>query len=126
MIRSTQKQFNMYIKPIRTKKDYSAALKRMEELWGSLLGTPKGDELDVLATLVDRYEEEHFPIEIRDPVAALLHVMEEKGIERKDLTHVLGDKSKVSEVLNRKRKLSTTMIQKLHRRFKIPYEVLLG
>jgi HTH-type transcriptional regulator/antitoxin HigA len=116
----------MNIKPIRTKKDYSTALKRMEELWGSPLGTPKGDELDVLATLVDRYEEEHFPIEIKDPVAALLHVMEEKGIERKDLTHVLGDKSKVSEVLNRKRKLSTTMIQKLHRRFKIPYEVLLG
>ncbi|MFI5135560.1 MAG: type II toxin-antitoxin system HigA family antitoxin [Chitinophagales bacterium] len=116
----------MNIKPIRTKKDYNAALQRMEELWGAPLGTPKGDELDVLATLVDRYEEEHFPIEIKDPVLALKHIMDEKGIERKDLVPALGDKSKVSEVLNRKRKLSTTMIQKLHRRFKIPYEVLLG
>lgn len=98
----------------------------MEELWGSPLGTSKGDELDVLATLVDCYEEEHFPIEIKDPVHALMHLMEEKGIERKQLYYALGGKSKVSEVLNRKRKLSTAMVQKLHRQFKVPYEVLLG
>ena len=116
----------MNIRPVKTKRDYQAALKRMEQLWGSPLGTPKGDELDVLATLVDRYEEEHFPIDIRDPVAALLYIMEEKGIERKDLRSAIGDKSKVSQVLNRKRKLSTTMIKKLHRQYKIPYEVLLG
>ncbi len=116
----------MNIKPIRTKKDYNAALLRLEKVWGAKLGTPDGDELDVLATLIDRYEEEHFPVELTDPVAALLHVMEEKGIERKALTNALGDKSKVSEVLNRKRKLSITMIQKLHRQFKIPYEVLMG
>jgi HTH-type transcriptional regulator/antitoxin HigA len=116
----------MDIKPIRNRKDYENALKRMEQLWGSALGTPKGDELDVLATLIDRYEEEHFPIEIRDPVNALIHLMEEKGIERKELSQLLGGKSKVSEILNRKRKLSTTMIRKLHKEYKVPYEVLLG
>lgn len=98
----------------------------MEKLWGAPLGTPHGDELDVLATLVDRYEEEHFPIEINDPAVALLHLMEERGVQKSELSDLLGGKSKVSEILSRKRELSKGMIRKLHQKYKIPYEVLMG
>ncbi len=116
----------MNIKPIKTKRDYSEAIKRMEILWGSKSGTPQGDELDVLATLVDNYEEVNFPIEAPDPVEAIKYLMEEKGIERKDLEKAIGDKSKVSEVLNRKRELSKRMIRALHDSFGIPYEILMA
>ncbi len=114
------------IKPIRTKKDYNDAMARMKKLWGSKTGTPEGDELDVLATLVDKYEEENFPIEAPDAVEAIKYMMEEKGIERKELEKAIGDKSKVSEVLNRKRELSKRMIRALHQSFGIPYELLMA
>ncbi|MDQ3111998.1 MAG: helix-turn-helix domain-containing protein [Bacteroidota bacterium] len=116
----------MTIKPIHTKKDYEQALKRMEKIWGAKGGTPEGDELDILATLVDKYEEVHFPIEAADPIEALKFIMEEKGIERKDLVKVIGDKSKVSEILNGNRSLSKRMIKALHEAFGIPYEILMG
>ncbi len=116
----------MNIKPIRTKKDYADAVQRMESLWGAKLGTPHGDELDVLATLVDKYEEEHFPIDAPDPVDAIKYIIEERGIDRKDLIEILGHRSKVSEVLARKRELSKTMIRSLHNSLGIPYEILMG
>ncbi|MEO5645723.1 MAG: transcriptional regulator [Bacteroidia bacterium] len=116
----------MTIKPIHTKKDYEHTLKRMEKIWGAKGGTPEGDELDILATLVDKYEEEHFPIEAADPIEALKFIMEEKGIERKDLVKVIGDKSKVSAILNGNRALSKRMIKALHDAFGIPYEILMG
>jgi HTH-type transcriptional regulator/antitoxin HigA len=121
-----RKLYNMNIKPIKTKKDYSEALKRMETLWGAKSGTPAGDELDILATLIDNYEEANFPIEAPNPVEAIKYIMEEKGLERKDLEKAIGDKSKVSEILNRKRELSKRMIRALHDNFGIPYEVLMA
>jgi len=121
-----QKQYNMNIKPIRTKKDYNDALARMEKIWGAKNGTREGDELDILATLIDKYEEAHYPIEAPDAVDALKYLMKEKGIERKELEKAIGDKSKVSEVLNRKRELSKRMIRTLHELFGIPYEILMA
>lgn len=116
----------MNLKPIRTKRDYNEALKRVGELWGKKSGTPEGDELDILATLIDKYEEEHFPIEAPDAVEAIKYLMEEKGIDRKEISKAIGDKSKVSEILNRKRELSKRMIKALHESFGIPYEVLMA
>jgi len=116
----------MNIKPIKTKKDYSNAMKRMEILWGAKLGTAEGDELDILATLIDKYEETHFPIEIPDAIEAIKYIIEEKGIERKDLEKAIGDKSKISEILNRKRELSKRMIRSLHDTYNIPYEILMA
>jgi HTH-type transcriptional regulator/antitoxin HigA len=116
----------MNIKPIKTKRDYSEAIKRMEVLWGSKTGTPEGDELDILATLVDNYEQINFPIDAPDPVEAIKYIMEEKGLNRKDLEKAIGDKGKVSEVLNHKRELSKRMIRALHNTFGIPYEILMA
>jgi HTH-type transcriptional regulator/antitoxin HigA len=116
----------MNIKPIKTKRDYAEALKRMEVIWGAKSGTQEGDELDILATLVDNYEQVNFPIEAPDPVEAIKYIMEEKGISRKELEKAIGDKSKVSEVLNRKRELSKRMIRALHDSFGIPYEILMA
>ncbi|MDZ4847170.1 MAG: helix-turn-helix domain-containing protein [Chitinophagales bacterium] len=116
----------MNLKPIKTKRDYNEALQRMEELWGAKSGTPQGNELDILATLIDKYEEEQFPIEAPDAVEALKYLMEEKGIDRKELSKAIGDKSKVSEILSRKRELSKRMIKALHETFGIPYEVLMA
>lgn len=116
----------MHIKPIKTKKDYEQALKRMEVIWGAKSGTAQGDELDVLATLIDSYEKINFPIEAPDPVEAIKYIMEERGLERKDLEKAIGDKSKVSEILNRKRELSKRMIRALHHNFGIPYEILMA
>ena len=115
----------MNIKPIRTKKDHADALKRIEKLWGAKLGTPAGDELDILATLIDKYEELYFPIEAPDAIDAIKYIIEEKGIERKELEKAIGNKSKISEVLNRKRELSKRMIRSLHDMYDIPYEILM-
>ncbi len=116
----------MDIRPIKTKRDYKQALQRMEILWGAKSGTPEGNELDILASLVDGYESQHFPIEAPDPIAALNYLMEEKGWRRKDLEQAIGDKSKVSEVLSGKRELSKRMIRALHEYFNIPYEILMA
>lgn len=115
----------MNIKPIKTKRDYEAALKRIAGLMISSKNTPKGDELDVLATLVDAYEQKHFPIDNPDPIAAIEHRMEALGFERKDLAPILGSKSRVSEVLSRKRKLTMEMVRNLNAKMGIPARTLI-
>ena len=114
----------MEIKPIKTKTDYEAALKDIEQLWGSSYGSPEGDKLDVLATLVEAYEEEHYPILPPDPIEAILHHMENQGLSECDLEPYLGSRPCVSEVLNRQRGLSLDMIRKLHNGLGIPADIL--
>jgi HTH-type transcriptional regulator/antitoxin HigA len=114
------------VKPIRTESDYEAALDAVERLWGAESGTPKGDRLDVLVTLIEAYEEEHHPIDPPDPVDAILFRMDQMGLTRKDLEKVLGSRARVSEILNRKRTLSLAMIRDLHKGLGIPADVLIG
>lgn len=117
----------MEIKPVRSEADYQAALKEIEKLIESQPGTPEGDRLDVLVTLVEAYEAKHFPIpEPFDPVQVLEHYMESRGLSRSDLIAYLGSKERVSEVLNRKRGLSLQMIQRLHAGLGIPADLLIG
>jgi HTH-type transcriptional regulator/antitoxin HigA len=113
------------LKPIRTEADYEAALAEVERLWGSKLGTPKGDRLDVLATLIDAYESEHFPMDPPDPVEAIRFRMESQGLTRKDLEGIIGTRTRIAEVLGRKRGLSIEMIRRLHAKLGIPAEVLI-
>jgi HTH-type transcriptional regulator/antitoxin HigA len=114
----------MNIKPIRTEADYDAALEEIECLWGAKYGSPEGDKLDVLVTLVEAYEEEHYPIPPPDPIEAILHRMESQGLTRKDLEAFIGSRARVSEILNRKRPLSLTMIRNLQNGLGISAEVL--
>ena len=116
----------MNIRPIRTAKDHKWALARIAELMDAKPRTEEGDELDVLATLVDAYEDAHYVIESGDPVEAILFRMEQQGLERKDLEPYLGSRHRVSEVLSRKRGLSLEMIRRLHEGLKIPLENLIG
>lgn len=88
------------IKPIRREADYNAALAEVERLWGAPLGTPNGDRLDVLATLIDAYESEHHPIDPPDPIEAIKFRMEQQGLTRKDLEGILGSRTRIAEVLN--------------------------
>ena len=113
------------VKPIRDKKSYNEALKRIEALWGSGIGTRDGDELDVLMTLVEAYEDKHYPMPPSDPVEAILFRMEQMDLRRKDLEQFIGPKSRVSDVLNRKRALSMRQIVSLHHGMGIPYESLI-
>jgi HTH-type transcriptional regulator/antitoxin HigA len=113
------------LKPIRTKADYDNALSEVERLWGAKSGTPKGDRLDVLATLIDAYEAEHYPMDPPDPVEAIKFRMEQQGLSRKDLEPLIGTRTRVAEVLNRKRGLSIGMIRRLHDRLGISAEVLI-
>lgn len=117
----------MRIHPIRTPEDYEAAVSRIEDLWDAPPGSEKADELEVLTTLVHLYEEEHEPIPPPEPVEAILFRMEQNGLTRKDLEEILGaQRSRVSEILNRRRGLSLNMIRKLVRRLNIPADVLIG
>jgi HTH-type transcriptional regulator/antitoxin HigA len=116
----------MAIRPVKTKKDYKNALKRIDALMDAIPGTDEGDELDVLATLVEAYESSHFPIGLPDPVEAILFRMEQLGIDRKALEPFLGGRSRVSEVLNGKRNLSMRQIRKLHDGLNIPLENLVS
>ena len=115
----------MKLKPIRSDRELSRALKRIDELWGAKLNGPKGDELDVLMLLVEKYEDEHFAIPASDPIEAIKFLMEQNGMSRKDLEPYIGASGRVSEVLSRKRNLTLTMIKKLHVGLKIPYECLI-
>jgi HTH-type transcriptional regulator/antitoxin HigA len=108
------------IRPVRTEADYEAALETVERLWGAKSGTPEGDHLDVLATLIEVYEEEHHPIDPPDPVDAILFRMEQSGLTRKDLERILGSRARVSEVLRRKRPLTLNMIRNLHNEMRDP------
>ena len=115
----------MNIRPIKTKKDYENALKEIERLFDAKPNTPNGDRLDVLTALVEAYEEQHFPIDFPDPVEALNYWIESRGLERKDLEPYIGARGRISEVLNRKRGLSLTMIRELNEHLHIPAEVLI-
>ena len=113
------------IKPIRSQEDYEAALAEVERLWGARSGTPKVDRLDVLATLIDAYESEHDPIDPPDPIDAIKFRMEQQGLTRKDLEGILGSRTRIAEVLNRRRGLSINMIRRLHDGLGISAEVLI-
>jgi HTH-type transcriptional regulator/antitoxin HigA len=115
----------MMIKPIRNNKEYQTALIRLEEIFNANAGTDEGDELEVLSILIDNYEKEHFPIDPPDPIEAIKFRMDQLGIKQKDLANIVGFKSRVSEIINRKRKLSLNMIRKLHHQLNIPTEVLI-
>lgn len=115
----------MSVRPIRSEADYDAALAEIEKLWGARSGTPEGDRLDVLATLVDAYEAEHVPMDPPDPIEAIRFRMEQQGLTRKDLERVLGTRTRVSEILNRKRSLSIGMIRRLHVELGISADVLI-
>ncbi|MDG1760163.1 MAG: helix-turn-helix domain-containing protein [Flavobacteriaceae bacterium] len=114
----------MKILPIRNEKDYQKALGRLEDIFDSKKGTEEGDELEILSILIDRYENENFPIGMPDPIEAIKFRMEQMGMNQKDLAEVVGFKSRVSEILNKKRKLTLDMIRKLNTNLHIPTEVL--
>jgi HTH-type transcriptional regulator/antitoxin HigA len=115
----------MNIRPVKTKKDHKAALRRIETLMTAKANTPEGDELDVLVTLVEAYEARHYPVGEPDPIAAIQHRMEAMGMVRKDLEPLLGSKSRVSEILNRKRKLTMEMVRSINAHMHIPAEILI-
>ena len=114
------------LKPIRNEKDYERALAEVEVLWGAKAGTPKGDRLDILATLIEAYETEHYPMDPPDPIEAIKFRLEQQGLSRKELEEILGTRTRVSEVLNRKRGLSINMIRALHEKLGISAEILIG
>lgn len=116
---------NFIVKPIKNKTEYRLALKKLEELWGSTLNTPKGDLLDLMLLVIDQYEEKAFPFPKLDPIEAIKYKMREEGLSQSDLVPYFGTKSRVSEVLNRKKPLTLKMIKNLHLKFGIPAETLL-
>jgi HTH-type transcriptional regulator / antitoxin HigA len=115
----------MDIKPIRTKADYRAALKAIDGLMTARPGSPDGERLDLLVTLVESYERKNFPMELPDPVEAIKFAMEQRGLSPQDLEPMIGRLNRVYEVLNRKRPLSLKMIWRLHRELDIPAECLI-
>lgn len=116
----------MQIQPIRTEADYSSAVARIEQLMGARAGSADGDELDVLATLVDAYEARRFPIKTPDPIAVIKFQMEQQGFSRKDLEPMIGTRARISEVLSGKRALTLPMIRRLHAGLHIPIDLLVG
>jgi len=115
----------MKIKPIKTKTDYAGALKRLEIIFDAAPKTPQGDELEVLGILIDNYEKQHFPIGLPDPIEAIKFRMEQLGYSQNDLAKQIGLKSRASEILSRKRKLTLEMIRQLHKGLNIPTDVLI-
>ena len=115
----------MQIKPIKTEEDYNQALKRLEVIFDAKKGTKEGDELEILGILLEKYETENFPIDLPDPIEAIKFRMEQMNYSQNDLAKVIGLKSRASEILNKKRKLTLEMIRNLHLEMKIPTEVLI-
>ena len=115
----------MMIKPIKTETDHAAALREIERLWGADEGTAEGDRLEVLATLVEAYEQAHFPIDAPDPIEAIKFRLEQQGTDKKALIGVIGSRTRVHEVLRRDRALSLGMIRRLNQTLNIPAEVLI-
>ena len=115
----------MDIKPIRSKRDYEAALKAIEQPMNAKRNSPEGDRLDILVTLVEAYEVRHFPLELPDPIEAIKFVMEQRNLTVKDLVPFIGQPNRVYEVLNRKRPLTMAMAWKLHKGLGIPAESLI-
>jgi len=125
MTKLTQTKFRMNIKPIRNEADYQKALERLEIIFDAKRGTDEGDELEILAIVIDNYENETFPIGMPDPISAINFRMEQMGLKQKDLVDMIGFKSRVSEIMNKKRKLTLEMIRKLNAKLNIPTEVLI-
>jgi len=126
MIKLMQIKFRiMNIKPIKTEQDYDLALERLELIFDAEPNTEEGDELEILGILIEKYENEHFPIEFPDPIEAIKFRIEQLGYSQNDLAEIIGLKSRTSEILNRKRKLSLSMIRKLTEKLHIPSEVLI-
>ena len=115
----------MILKPIKTEKDYNQVLERLEQIFDAEPNTKEGDELEILGILIEKYENENFPIELPDPIEAIKFRMEQLNYSQNDLAEVIGLKSRASEILNKKRKLSLEMIRKLSEKLHIPSEVLI-
>ena len=121
------KIFNgMEIKTIKSETDYNEALKRLEIIFHAPLDSKEGEEAEILSILIEKYEDEHFPIDAPDPIEAIKFRMEQMGLNNQDLAEIIGYKSRVSEIFNRKRKLTLKMIRNLHEKLNIPYESLIG
>ena len=116
----------MEIRPIKTEQDYNTSISRIEVLWGAKKDTPQGDELDLLVTLVESYEMKHYPIAPPDPVDAIKFRMEQMDMTKADLVQYIGSQSRVSEILNRRRKLTLGMIKSLYKGLRIPADILLA
>lgn len=110
---------------LKTGEDYERALSRLDEIFDAPINSKEGDEAELLVLLIENYENEHYPIGPPDPIEAIKFRMEQMGMKKKDLAEVIGYKSRVSEILSRKRKLTLTMIRNLHEKLKIPYESLM-
>ena len=115
----------MTLHPVKTKKDYQNALVRLEKIFNAKPNSVEGDELEVLGILIDSYEKAHYPIDFPDPVEAIKFRMEQLGYNQSDLADVVGLKSRASEILNKKRKLTLEMIRNLHNALNIPTDVLI-
>ena len=116
----------MEIRPIKTEQDYKTSIRRIEVLWGAKKDTPQGDELDLLVTLVESYEMKHYPIAPPDPVDAIKFRMEQMGMTKADMVQYIGSQSRVSEILDGKRKLTLGMIKSLYKGLRIPADILLA
>ena len=116
---------NMKIKIIKTEEEYNQAIKRLEVIFDAPADTPEGDEADLLGILIEKYEDEHYPIEASNPIEAIKFRMEQMSMDKQDLAKVIGYKSRVSEIFNHKRKLNLKMIRNLHDKLNIPYESLI-
>ena len=116
----------MNIKPIRNDEDLRDTFKHLETVFQAKEGTPEADELEILVTLIEAYEQKHYPISAADPVDAIKFRMEQQGLSQKDLDPFIGSSGRVSEVLNHKRRLSLQMVKRLHDGLHIPYESLLS
>lgn len=116
----------MNIKVIKTEDDYLQALERLEVIFDTPINSPEGDEAEILSILIEKYEDEHYPIGLPDPIEAIKFRMEQMDMSKSDLAEIIGYKSRVSEILSRKRKLTLQMIRKLHDELKIPYDTLIA
>ena len=114
----------MNLKPIKTEQDYNQAMERLGEIFEAQKGSKEGDELEILSILIDKYESEKFPIDLPNPIEAIKFRMEQMGMKQKDLIEIVGFKSRVSEILNKKRRLTLEMIRKIAHTLSIPTDVL--
>jgi len=115
----------MDIKIIKTEQDYQQALKRLEIIFDAPIDSPEGDEAEIIGMLIEKYEDEHYPIDAPDPIEAIKFRMEQLDLSKSDLAEIIGYKSRVSEIFSRKRKLTLEMIRQLHKKLNIPYETLM-
>jgi HTH-type transcriptional regulator / antitoxin HigA len=115
----------MNVRPIKTEADYQAALGEVKRLFESTPNTPQGDRLEVLTTLVEAYERQHYSIPAPDPIEAIRYYMESRGLSRRDIEPYIGSRARVAEVFNRKRPLSLEMIRRLHKGLEIPADILI-